>query len=377
LREAALSEKRRITARFKCRAAWYTATILAFAVSLHAPLARAASPQSDSKNAATGPAGQHDFDFLIGTWKTHISRLQHPLTGSSSWIQMEGTVAVRKIWNGRADLGEVEADGSTGHFEALTLRLYSPQTRQWNLYFADSKEGVLAQPMTGDFHNGRGEFYDQELFNGRAIYVRNVYSDITSNSFRFEQAFSADGTKTWETNWIATFTRENSAATEIAAPPLSADAPQHEFDFELGSWKLHLKRLLNPLTGSHTWTEFDADSVTRTIWGGRGQLEQFEASGSGGRIEGLTLRTYNPQTHQWSLYWANGKDGTLFVPQIGEFNADTGEFYGTYTVDGKYVYVRFIWWPKTAHFEQAFSADGGETWEVNWITDQTRVKVNN
>ncbi|MGB7668044.1 MAG: hypothetical protein WBL66_12380, partial [Candidatus Acidiferrales bacterium] len=178
-----------------------------------------------------------------------------------------------------------------------------------------------------------------------------------------------------ETNWIATFTRENNAATEIAAPPLSADAPEHGFDFELGSWKLHLKRLLNPLTGSHTWTDFDADSVTRTIWGGRGQLEQFEASGSSGRIEGLTLRTYNPQTHQWSLYWANSKDGVLFVPQIGEFNGDTGEFYGMYTVDGKYVYVRFIWWPKTVHFEQAFSADGGKTWEVNWITDQMRVKV--
>ncbi|MHB8485207.1 MAG: hypothetical protein ACYDCM_05680 [Candidatus Acidiferrales bacterium] len=269
---------------------------------------------------------------------------------------------------------EIEADGPTGHWEGLTLFLYNPQAHQWSESYANSNSGILNTPTIGEFKDGRGEFLGQEQVSGKPVLVRGVWSEIKENSHRYEISVSDDEGKTWQPNFIAELTRESPDAPKTEAPPLSADAPEHAFDFELGTWKLHLKRLDHPLTGSHTWMDFDADSVTRTIWAGRGQLEQFEASGAAGRIEGLTLRMYNPQTHQWRLYWATSKDGAIFEPQIGEFKGDTGEFYGTDMVNGKYVYVRFIWWPKTAHFEQAFSEDGGKTWEVNWITDQTRVK---
>jgi hypothetical protein len=153
--------------------------------------------------------GQHDFDFEIGAWKTHVSRLLHPLTGSTSWIEYEGTTVVRKVWNGRANLLELEADGPTGHFEGLNLRLYNPQSRQWSLNFSNSNGGTMSQPTIGEFKNGRGEFFDQETINGRAILVRFVISDITPNSCHFEQAFSDDGGTSWEVNWIATDTRVN------------------------------------------------------------------------------------------------------------------------------------------------------------------------
>jgi hypothetical protein len=157
---------------------------------------------------ATQRDGSHDFDFEIGTWKTHLSRLDHPLTGSHTWIQYEGTSVVRKIWNGRANMVELEVDGPTGHVEALNLHLYNPQSHQWSLNFANARVGALGGPPTvGEFKNGRGEFYDQEEFNGRMILVRNVWMDITANSCRFEQSFSDDGGKTWETNWIAVDTR--------------------------------------------------------------------------------------------------------------------------------------------------------------------------
>jgi hypothetical protein len=151
--------------------------------------------------------GQHDFDFNIGTWKTHVSRLLHPLTGSTSWVEYEGTSVVRRVWNGRASLFELEVDGPTGHIQGVGLRLYNPQSHQWSLNWANSTDGTMNQPMIGEFTNGRGEFFDQEPFNGRIILVRNGFSDITSNSSRFEQAFSDDGGKTWETNWIMIFTR--------------------------------------------------------------------------------------------------------------------------------------------------------------------------
>jgi hypothetical protein len=165
-----------------------------------------ATHQSAPPNAGMRD-GQHDFDFEIGTWKTHLRRLTHPLSGSTQWFEFDGTSVVTKIWDGRANLVELEVDGTAGHIEGLSLRLYDPKSHQWSLNFANSKGGGLGQPTIGEFKNGRGEFYDQESFNGRMILVRNVWSDITPDSCRFEQAFSDDGGKTWEVNWIAVDTR--------------------------------------------------------------------------------------------------------------------------------------------------------------------------
>jgi hypothetical protein len=157
--------------------------------------------------AAAEHDGQHDFDFEAGTWKIHLKRLVHPLTGSTTWVEFDGTSETRKVWDGRAWLEEFETNGSSGHVEGLTLRLYNPQSHQWSLYWANSKDGILAQPTIGEFKNGRGEFYDQERYNGRSIFVRYVWSDITPNSAHFEQSFSTDGGKTWEVNWITDQTR--------------------------------------------------------------------------------------------------------------------------------------------------------------------------
>jgi hypothetical protein len=113
-----------------------------------------------------------------------------------------------------------------------------------------------------------------------------------------------------------------------ATQPAAQRDGQHDFDFELGSWKIHLKRLLHPLTGSNAWVEFDGTSVTRKVWDGRAQLEQFETKGASGQIEGLTLRLYNPESRQWSLYWGTSKSGTLSLPAtVGEFKDGRGEFY--------------------------------------------------
>ncbi len=151
--------------------------------------------------------GQHDFDSHIGTWKTHLKRRLHPLSGSDEWAEYEGVTTVRKVWDGRANLVELSADGPAGHFEGLNLRLYNPQSRQWSLNFASSRGGTLGQPTIGRFVDGRGEFYDQEDFEGRAVFVRFVITPLDADTIRFEQAFSDDGGKTWEVNWVATDTR--------------------------------------------------------------------------------------------------------------------------------------------------------------------------
>jgi hypothetical protein len=152
---------------------------------------------------------------------------------------------------------------------------------------------------------------------------------------------------------------------------------QHDFDALLGSWKYHLKRRLHPLTGSNTWVEFDGTGACYKIWDGRAQLDTLEVDGPGGHIEGLTLRLYDPESHQWRLYWANSKLGIIDPPQVGEFKDGHGQFFAQDTLNGRVILVRYDWSNMntgTPHFEQSFSDDGGKSWEVNWITDQTRVK---
>jgi hypothetical protein len=164
-----------------------------------------AQPVQDSHRGAKAMRdGQHDFDFEIGTWETRLKRLVHPLSGSNEWAEYKGISTVRKVWDGRANLVELAADGPAGHFEGLNLRLYNPQSHQWSLNFASSRGGTLGQPTIGRFVDGRGEFYDQEDLDGRAVFVRFVITPLDANTIRFEQAFSEDGGKTWEVNWVAT-----------------------------------------------------------------------------------------------------------------------------------------------------------------------------
>ncbi|MDQ3744499.1 MAG: hypothetical protein M3444_08965 [Acidobacteriota bacterium] len=187
--------------------AFLLATVLGCACRVPFAFSQTAAPRPNAEPPVVVRDGAHDFDFEIGTWKTHLRRLLNPLTGSTTWVEYEGTTVVRKVWNGRANLVELVADGPAGHFEGLSLRLYNPESRQWSLNFANADSGVMAQPTIGEFKNGRGEFFDQEAYKGRAVLVRFVISDITPNSCRFEQAFSDDGGKTWEVNWVATDTR--------------------------------------------------------------------------------------------------------------------------------------------------------------------------
>lgn len=181
-----------------------TVVVPAFA----APAKQATDPAPNANAEQAARDGQRDFDFHIGTWKTHLKRLLRPLSGSTEWTEYEGTTIVRKVWDGRANLVELVADGPAGHFEGLSLRLYNPQSRQWSLNFANARSGALSPPTIGGFKDGRGEFYNQETFDGRAVLVRFVISDITGDSVRFEQAFSEDGGRTWEVNWIAVDTRQ-------------------------------------------------------------------------------------------------------------------------------------------------------------------------
>lgn len=148
--------------------------------------------------------GSHDFDWEIGSWTTELRYLPEPLTGSTRWVEYRGTSEVRSVLGGRANLVELSVEGGSDRIEGVSLRLYNPRARQWTLNFANIRNGLLTSPVTGGFdQNGRGTFYGEDTVNDRTVLVRFVISDIAPKSARFEQAYSADGGVTWETNWIA------------------------------------------------------------------------------------------------------------------------------------------------------------------------------
>jgi hypothetical protein len=375
-----------MTCRMQCVLDYSRVLAIALAIISSHSAAQSNTPSGKMSAAAatTRRDGQHDFDFSFGKWQTHIRRRLHPLTGSDVWAEYNGTSVVSKLWNGRASLGETEADGPAGHLEALSLRLYSPQAHQWSLSYASSggttsSPTALSVPTVGEFKSGRGEFFDTESYKGRSILVRNVWSNITPDSIRFEQAFSEDGGRTWEENWIATDTRlkSYSQGTTGERAEIGGTSDAHAFDFEFGLWNTQLKLLVDSATGSSNWAEFSGTTVVHRIWGGRANLVELTADGSSGHFEGLNLRLYDPQSHQWSLNFANSKTGTLSVPSIGEFHNGGAAFYDMEPVDGRSAIVRLVLTqtsPDACRFEQAVSVDGGKTWEVNWTAMDTRVK---
>jgi len=173
------------------------------------PTSPPASPPAAARGA-TAHDGQHDFDFLVGSWKIHLKRLVRPLTGSNEWVEFDGTVVCRKVWDGRAEIEEFSVDSPEKniHILGLALRLYKPASHQWSIYWASAAKGSIGgPPVVGEFKDGHGQFYDQEEIDGRVIFTRYDWSKTNTSSPHLEQAYSDDGGKTWETNWITDQTR--------------------------------------------------------------------------------------------------------------------------------------------------------------------------
>ncbi len=359
-----------------------------FAGTLPLPHAQSNPP---AMQAPTLHDGQHDFDPLLGNFTFQLRYMLHPLTTTPDWTDMSGTGACYKVWDGRANLDTVELDSASGgHIEGLTLRLYDREARQWRLYWANNRIGRLDPPQIGDFVDGHGDFYTTDTINGKVVLIRYDWTRMTSGTPHFEQAFSPDGGKSWEVNWITNQTRTGDAewgqphpgrpSTQPpgspAPPPSAARDAQHDFDFDFGTWKMHIRRRVHPFTGSDEWTEMEGATVTNKIWNGRANLATVEADGPTGHLELLALRLYDPRANQWSISFANSDSAILSVPAVGGFTNGRGEFYDSELYQGRNILVRFSIWPVSrdeVRSEQAFSADGGATWETNWINTYTRV----
>src|SRR5512139_2043010 len=153
--------------------------------------------------------------------------------------------------------------------------------------------------------------------------------------------------------------------------------PSPDFDFFMGIWKCRHRYLVRRLADCHDWIEFDGSCAARKILDGYGNMDEGDIALSSDRYRGMSLRTWDPETDRWSIYWLDSRQpGRLFPPVVGGFANGVGTFYGDEEFDGKPIRVRFLWsriTDKSARWEQAFSADEGNDWETNWYMDFTKV----
>ncbi|HZW91991.1 MAG TPA: hypothetical protein VFF64_03380 [Candidatus Eremiobacteraceae bacterium] len=182
------------------------AAILAAILGLMAP---AHSFQDAKVPQAANLTGLHDFDFLVGQWQVHHRQLKERLTNSREWVEFDGTLITRSLMDGWANMGDNVFKMPGGDVRGVSLRSYDPKTREWAVWWLDGRNpsANLDPPIKGHFENGVGSFYSSDNLRGKPIRVRVTWSQITSTSARWEQAFSADGGKTWETNWVSEFRR--------------------------------------------------------------------------------------------------------------------------------------------------------------------------
>lgn len=355
--------------------------VLASAVLMAAPVFAATVPAAVVKPnfpvAATTRDGSHDFDFEFGTWRTHYRLLEKRLENSHDWYDCYGTSVVRPFWGGSGNLEDGDLTCPKRYIGGLTLRMYDPRTHQWTLWWGTRKLAVAPPPQIGHFDaDGVGRFYAYDSWRGKPEITRFQWTKVNGNP-HFEQAFSTDGGKTWETNWTTEYERVPASSKGVWNANDRRDEGARGFDFLVGTWKTHYMRMRHPLTAERQWYSCDGTSIVTQFWGGSANLEDGDLSCPAQYVRGVTMRLYDTATQRWLLYWGTQKNGlAVGLPQIGSFNANgVGDFLAPDTFNGKPILVRYRWFARKTHprFEEAFSPDDGKTWETVWTTDYTRV----
>jgi hypothetical protein len=186
----------------------FAAAVLAVSIGSACPALASQDPPGPGE-AVRNLAGLHDFDFLVGDWRVHHRRLKERLAGSHEWVEFEGTCRVRPLMNGYGNVDDNVMNMPEGAYRGVGLRSYDPQTGQWAIWWLDSRMpfNPLDPPVKGRFEHGVGTFYSDDTLRGKPVRVRYIWSRITPKSAHWEQAFSPDGGRTWETNWTMEFER--------------------------------------------------------------------------------------------------------------------------------------------------------------------------
>ncbi|WP_199193023.1 hypothetical protein [Allosphingosinicella deserti] len=343
----------------------------ASAAALAFPFGRAAFAGQAAANDLAAHA--HDWDWLKGNWNVWHRRLKDRLVGSTEWQEFGGKSA---LWLGLAGLATIDdniVDIPSGSYRGLTVRTFDPASGLWSIWWLDGRNPtVIDPPVRGRFDGDNAAFVGPDTFKGRPVTVRFRWLDVHSTRPHWEQAMSADAGKSWEVNWENFFTRTSAIAT-----PLDRFSDRNrDFDFLVGRWAVRHRRLKQRLSGSEAWETFTGTLDNLPVLGGWANIGDNVMARANGPTRSIGLRAFDPKAQSWSSWWIDGHNPSVIGPPLhGRFADGVATFEGDDVQDGRPVRTRVRWSRITslsARWEQAMSADGGETWETNWISDFER-----
>lgn len=326
-----------------------------------------------SAHAEAASAHADDWRWLIGNWDVWHRRLKERLAGSTEWEEFGGKSALWLTMGGFGTIDDNIVDIPSGTYRGLTLRAFDPKTNRWAIWWLDGRKPTrIDPPVFGGFEGDTGTFFGRDTFNGRPIKVRFRWNDVHGQRPWWEQAFSTDEGATWEVNWRNYFTR---TAAEPTPLPKSADAP-NDWDFLVGNWTVHHRRRRKRLVGNNEWDEFGGTLTNWPVLGGYGNVSDNVMNFPSGVVRGVGLRAYDPVAKQYSSWWIDSRNpSALGAPFRGSIADGVGTFIGEDDLNGRSIKTRVQWsemTPRSARWEQSSSADGGKTWETNWISTFTR-----
>jgi hypothetical protein len=335
----------------------------AFAVTSAAMAFRSSAQISaDSPASAELAARAHDWDWLVGNWDVWHRRLKERLVASNEWEEFTGKSVLWRTLEGFGTLDDNVLDLPGGRYYGATIRAHDGRNPT-----------TIEPPVTGTFEDDTGTFIGKDTLKGRPITVRFRWRDIHGARPWWEQAFSVDGGVTWEVNWRNYFTRTSATPAPLAVTQGSALRELHDWDFIVGSWAVHNRRLKG-LAGTK-WEEFGSTLVNRPILAGLGNVGDNKFDAPDGSYCGVSIRSFDPQTRQWLSRWLDGRSPSIGAATRGSFENGVGTLIGNDSLHGRAIKVRSQWsriTPSSAHWEQAISMDGGTTWQTNWVSDFTR-----
>lgn len=333
------------------------------------------APAFADRSARPASSHKEDWRWLVGRWDVWHRRLKERLAGSNEWEEFAGKSVLWLVMSGLGTIDDNTMELPGGAYRGLTLRAFDPASGKWSIWWVDGRNPTrIDPPVLGGFSGDVGAFFGRDTFKGRPILVRFRWNDIRGPRPWWEQAFSTDEGATWEVNWRNYFTR---TAARPAPWPTEANAPK-DFDFLVGEWKVRHRRLKKRLANGHDWEEFGGTLSNWPVLGGHGNVGDNVMDFPSGVVRGVSLRTFDPTAKQWSSWWLDTREPSVIgAPLRGSFANGVGTFIGEDTLEGRALKTREQWsqmTPRSARWEQASSADGGQRWETNWISTFARTR---
>jgi hypothetical protein len=320
-----------------------------------------------------------DWKWLEGNWHVHNRRLRERLAGNHQWDEFQGRSAVWLTMGGLGTIDDNILDLPGGTYRACGIRAYDPATDRWSIWWLDGRNpDRIDPPVTGRFDGEVGTFTSKDIFRSGPIEVRFRWHGIHGHRPHWQQSFSADGGATWEMNWENFFTRTSERPTPL--PLLGADDTERapdDWSFLVGHWNVHHRKLRHRLAGSRDCDEFGGSYVNWPLLGGNGHVGDNMFAAPDGHYRGIGLRAFDPASREWVSWFLDGRNpARIGQPLRGRFADGVGTFLSDDIHEGRPIKARTTWsriTPTSARWEQSFSIDSGQNWEVNWTSDYTRI----